>query len=145
MIFFSFSRASNCSLRVGRLDFVQLAVHFFVGGQQSELLRPAHEDFVVDQLLQNAEAQAGGLLADRHLVGAGSLVLVVLFHVGPVDLAAIDSGGHIVAGAFGGAAGGKNQEANGEQCNQAVTQEIVYFQIRSSALPVDTWLGPNSW
>ena len=76
-----------------------LAVHFFVGGQQSELLRAAHEDFVVDQLFQNAEAQAGGLLADRHLIGAGSLVLVVLFHVGAVDLAAIDGGGNVVAGA----------------------------------------------
>ena len=75
--------------------------------------------------LQNAEAQAGGLFADRHLVGAGSLVLVVLFHVGPVDLAAVHGGGHVVAGALGSAAGGKNQEGDGKKCNQLVTQEIV--------------------
>ena len=91
-----------------------------------ELFGAAHQNFVVDQLFENAEAQAGGLLADRHLVGAGGLVLVVLLHVGAVDFAAIHGGGNVVAGLLGSAARGKNQEADGKECNRTATQEIVF-------------------
>jgi hypothetical protein len=130
-------------LGVGRLDLVQLAVHLFVGGQQSELLRPAHQDFVVNQFLQNAETQAGGLFSDRHLVRPGGLVLVILFHVSPVDFAAIHRGGDIIAGTLGSAAGKKNHEEDGKKRNRFVAQEMVYFQIKSSAVLLDAWSGPR--
>ena len=110
-----------------------LAVHFFVGGQQPQLFGAAHQDFVVDQLFEDAQAQAGGLLADRHLVGAGGLVLVVLLHVGAVDFPAIDGGGNVGTGLLGSTARGNHQEADGNECNRTATQEIV-FQIRPSTL-----------
>src|SRR4029077_6159437 len=78
-----------------------------------------------------------------YLVGAGGLVLVVLFHVSPIDLAAVNSRGYIVTGAFGSAAGSKNQDPDHEQCDEiarhqaamknAATQESVCCQINSSA------------
>jgi hypothetical protein len=39
---------------VGGLDFVELAIDFFVGGQQTELFGALHQDFGLDQLVQNA-------------------------------------------------------------------------------------------
>ncbi len=59
---------------VGRFNLVQFAVDFFVGGQQAQLLGPVHQNLVVNQFAQNAEAKTGGLFSDRLLFGARSIV-----------------------------------------------------------------------
>ena len=76
-------------LRVRRLDLRQLAVHFLVGRQQAQLFRALHQDFVVDELAQNAQPQTVGLLRAGLLRGLGSLVVEVLLHFGAGDLVAI--------------------------------------------------------
>src|ERR1700691_6067579 len=63
---------------IGRFDFVQSAVDFLVGCQQAEFLGTLHQDFRRDQFVQNAQAEAHGLLAYRLLIGTGRLVGVIL-------------------------------------------------------------------
>ena len=75
-----------------RLDLGQLGVDFIIGGQQSEFLGALHENFVIDQLLQNAQAQAVGLLIGRLLGSIGGLVVVILIDFRTGDGAAINAG-----------------------------------------------------
>ncbi len=58
-------------LGVRGLELVELAVHFLFCGQQTQLLGPAHHNFVVDQLAQNVQAENRGLFTDGRLLGAG--------------------------------------------------------------------------
>ena len=69
--FLSLSRLSNSSWVNGRLDFVVFAVDFFVGGQQAEFFGATHHDLVFDHLVQNVQAQRGGLLAGGRLLRRG--------------------------------------------------------------------------
>ncbi len=91
-------------LGVRGLDLVHFAIDFLVGGEKAEFLGASHEDFVVDEFAEDAEAKAGGLLADRNgllLIGSGSLVEVILFDVVAEDFAAVDAGDHVSASLLG--------------------------------------------
>jgi hypothetical protein len=68
-----------------------------------------HEDFVINQLAQNAQPQVGRLLSRGLLLRAGGLVLVVLLDVRIVDLASIDRGRDVAASRFRAAAGAGEQ------------------------------------
>jgi len=47
-----------------------------IGRQEAQLLSSLHQYFVVDQLFQDAQAQAVALLLARFLRGVGSLIFV---------------------------------------------------------------------
>ena len=85
-------------LGIGGLELVELAIHFFVGSDEAQFLRSLQHDLLLDQIFQNAETQAGGLLAQRRLRIARGLVAVILFQLGAHDLAAVDAGYHIRSG-----------------------------------------------
>ena len=105
-------------LRVRRLDLVQLLVDFFVGGQQAELFGALHQDFVVDQLLQDTELEAGGLLVAGLLRRRGGLIGVVLLHFRAQDFAAVDFGHDVGSGlaAVAGGKGNQQRKENDEDC-----------------------------
>ena len=121
-------------LGVGRLDLVHLAVDFLVGGEEAEFLGTMHEDFVIDELAQNAEAKAGGLLAHGSLrlllLGAGGLVRIIFFHVGAKNFAAIDSRHHVGTALLGLAGGQEHQCGSGAACERAPEQHRVEFQAK---------------
>ena len=103
---------------IGRLVFVQLAVNLVVGSQQPEFLGAVHDDFVFNQLAQNVQPQAGSLLAGRLLVGACSLVLVVLLNIRAVDFLTINGSGDIVAHALAVAAECSHNNSESNQSRQ---------------------------
>ena len=86
-----------------RLDLSQFAIDFVVGGQQAEFLGTLHQDFVVDQLLQDIQPESVGLFVGGLLGSFRRLVVVVLVHLGAEDLAAVDQG-HDAFGVFLGVA-----------------------------------------
>ena len=77
-----------------RFDLGQLGVDLVVGGEQPQLLGALHQDLVIDQLFQDVQAQRVSLLLGRFLRSLRRLVVVVLVHLGALDLAAIDRRHH---------------------------------------------------
>src|SRR5579864_2171035 len=126
-------------LGVRRLDLVHFAIDLLVGGEEAEFLGAMHEDFVVDELAEDAEAKAGGLLAHGNgllLIGSGRLVEVILFDVVAEDFAAVDAGNHISAPLLGLAGREEHQGGSGATRESALEQHRVESQARSPS-----WCG----
>ena len=116
-------------LREGRFDLGQLGVDFLVRGQQAKLLGALHQDFVVDQIAQDLQAQRIGLLRARLLRRAGHLRVIELLHFGARDLAAIDHGHHVVADLFVGAAKAYQKRTHRQQAgHRSETYRSLQFQ-----------------
>ncbi len=119
---------------VGGLDFVELAIHFFVGGQQTELFGALHQDFSFNQLVEDAEAKAHRLLAGRLLIGAGRLVGVILIDFRAIDLVSVDRSHHVAAGSWPGTCRQRKQQKGGDREQASVFQAITILQsFHSSA------------
>ena len=118
-------------LSVGRLDFAELAVDLFLGGQQAELFRLLHHDLVVDELLQDGQAQAGGFLGAGLLWRLGGLHAVVFLDIGAQDLLAVDLG-HGVPGTLLGAAPGQRQRREQREEEESQCAQMIAIQQLAS-------------
>ncbi len=117
---------------VGRLDFVELAVHFFVGRQQPELFRALHEDFRLDQLIQNAQPKAHRLLAGGLLIGARRLVGVILVDFAAINLPPIDRSHDVAAAAVAVTSREPHQEKRADHDQARSFKAVTIFQVLPS-------------
>ena len=85
---------------IWRLDLIEFAVNLFVSREQAELGGAMHQDFILNQLAQNAQAKTGRLLIAQGLARPGGLALKILLDIGGVNLLAVHGRGNIVAHAF---------------------------------------------
>ena len=125
---------------VGRFDFVQLAVDFFIRRQEAKLLGALHEDFGFDQFIENAEAEALSLLADRLLIRAGGLVGVVLIDFAAIDLPSIDRCHQVAATPVAVARGERDQKqrASQEEARLREAFTICQFSLRHMSVTMTT-------
>ena len=85
---------------IWRLDLIEFAVNLFVSREQAELGGAMHQNFILNQLAQNAQAKTGRLLIAQGLARSGGLALKILLDIGGVNLLAVHGRGNIVAHTF---------------------------------------------
>ncbi len=122
-------------LSVRRLDLVELLLHFLVGGEQTELFGALHEHLVVDELLEDVEAQAGCLFFGGLLRRAGGLVVEVLFDFRALDLLAVDLG-HDVGRGLAGRAAEREQQAGSENESERARLQRLIIAVQFSSGPI---------